>query len=164
MAGGNLKWNEQAILTLSSSIAALVNNGGGLANATANLDVRTGGNAAEMYSANFELTVQWATVTNIVSGTLVGELYLVPCLDGGGTNFGTVDIANASTDYIQPTCYVGPFVNTLHAPATGTNYIIPLLGIDLQPLLYRPYIINRSGQTWTANATLKVVSAMGQYT
>lgn len=161
---GNIFWNEQAIVTLTSSLGALVNNGGGVANGTANLDVRTGGNAAEMFTAAFELTVQWSTVTNITSGTVVGDLYLVPALDG--TNFEQVQIGNASTDYIASNYRVGSFVNAIPSGtlATATNYLYAILNVDLQPLLYKPYIINRSGQTFTANATLKVVAAKAQYT
>ena len=159
---GNIFYNEAAIITLTSSLGALIASGGGVANGTANLDCRTGGNAAEMFGAAFELTVQWGTVTNIVSGTVVGDLYLVPALDG--TNFEQVDIANASTDYISGTYRAGSFVNSLHNPAINTNYLYAIPFFDLAPLLYKPYIINRSGQTYTANATLKCVAWKGQYT
>lgn len=161
---GNIFWKEQAIVTLTSSLAALVQNGGGAANGTANLDVRSAGNAAEMFSAAFELTVQWATVTSITSGTIVGDLYLVPALDG--TNFAQIQIANASTDYISQQHYVGSFINAIPSGtlATGTNYRFDVMNVDLQPLLYTPYIINRSGQTYTVNGTLKVVATQAQYT
>lgn len=158
---GNIFWKEQAIVTLTSALAALVNGGGGVANGTANLDCRSAGNAAEMFTAAFELTVQWATVTGIVSGTVVGELYLVPALDG--SNFPDVLIANASTDYISPQHFVGQFVATT-TPTANTNIRTDIANVDLQPLLYKPYIINRSGQTFTANATLKAVAAQVQYT
>jgi hypothetical protein len=158
---GNIFWKEQAIVTLTSGLAALVQNGGGVANGTANLDCRTGGNAAEMFTAVFEITVQWATVTNIVTGTILGDLYLVPSPDG--TNFETVTIANSSTDYISINHRVGSFVSS-NAPTANTNYLYGIVNVDLQPLLYKPYIINRSGQTYTANATLKVVAAEAQYT
>ncbi len=159
---GNITLKEVSIITLSSAIAALVQNGGGLANATANLDCRSGGNAVEVFDAAFELIVQWSTVTSIVSGTIVGDLYLVPALDG--TKFPLVDIANASTDYISANQRVGSFINPLHNPATGTDYRFVIQGVQLQALLYRPYIINRSGQTFTANATLKCVPEYAQYT
>jgi hypothetical protein len=161
---GNIFWKEQAIVTLTSALGALVNNGGGVANGTANLDCRTAGNAAEMFTSAFELTVQWGTVTSITSGTIVGDLYLVPAPDG--TNFEQVQIANASTDFITSNYRVGSFVNAIPSGtiATGTNYLFGIVNVDLQPLLYKPYIINRSGQTYTANATLKVVAAQVQYT
>lgn len=160
MAGGNIFWKEQPIVTLTSALAALVNNGGGAANASANLDVRSAGNAAEMLSAIFELRVQWATVTGIAAGTIVGDLYLVPALDG--TNFADVNIANASTDYIASNYRVGSFVSPL-APAASTPYRFATAAVDLFPALFKPYIINRSGQTFAVNGTLKVVAAEAQY-
>jgi hypothetical protein len=93
---------------------------------------------------------------------VVADLYLVPALDG--TNFADVDIANASTDYISPAHYVGSFVNDLHNPVINTSYRFGVTNVDLQPLLYKPYLINRSGQTFNANAVLKVVAAQTQYT
>lgn len=160
---GNIFWNELAIITLTTAGGALVQNGGGVANGTANLDVRTGGNAAECFTAAFELSgLQWGTVTGIVSGTIVADLYLVPSPDG--TNFVDVDIANASTDYISSNHRVGSFINDLHNPAINTSYRFGVVDVDLQPLLYKPYLINRSGQTFTANWTLKVVPAKAQYT
>lgn len=158
---GNIFWNEQAIVTLTAALAALVNGGGGVANGTANQDGRTGGNCAEMFTAAYQLTVQWATVTGIAAGTNVGDLYLVPALDG--SNFPDVNIANASTDYISVNHRVGSFLAT-QAPSANTNVLLDIVNVDLQPLLYKPYIINRSGQTYTANATLKVLASKAQYT
>ena len=159
---GNILWKEQGIVTLTTALGALIQNGGGIANATANLDCRTAGNAADMFTAGFELSVlQWSTITGIVAGTIVGDLYLVPSLDG--TNVATVNIANAATDYISSNFRVGSFICPLTAVAS-TSYRFAILNVDLQPFLYTPYIINRSGQTFTANAVLKVVAAEDQYT
>jgi len=157
------KWAEQAAVTLTTALAALVSNGGGVANASANLDCRAGGNAEEMFCAIFELSaLQWGTtpLTNVVSGTVVAELFLVPAVDG--TYFADVDIANASTDFISPQHYVGSFINDLHNPVYNTSYRFATQAIDLYPLLYKPYLINRSGYTYNANAVLKAVAAKSQ--
>lgn len=159
---GDIKQKEQAIVTLTSSLGALINNGGGVANGTANLDCRSGGNAAQLFAGDFELTCRWGTVTGIVSGTTVADLYLVPAEDG--TNFAQTDIANATTDYLQPFHYAGSFSNALHNPSTATDYIFTLSVENLKPRLYKAYLINRSGQTYTANATLKFVGDLAQYT
>jgi|SRR5208282_596021 len=159
---GNIFWKEQSIVTLTSAGAALVNNGGGIANATANLDVRSAGNAAEMFTAGFELSaLQWTTITGVVAGTVVAELYLLPVLDG--TNAPSISIANASTDYIPYNHLVGRFIMSFQA-VTVTNYRFAAVNVDLQPFLYTPYLINRSGQTFGANWTLKAVAAESQYT
>jgi len=160
---GNIFWKEQSIVILTSAGGALVNNGGGIANATASLDCRTGGNAAENFTAGFELSaLQWGTITGIAAGTIVAELYLVPTLDG--TNAPNVTIANASTDYISYNHLVGRFTNAVVTPVINTSYRLDVVNVDLQPFLYVPYLINRSGQTFTANWTLKFVSAQVQYT
>jgi len=96
----------------------------------------------------------------VVSGTPVADLFLVPAVDG--TNFADVDIANASTDYISPQHYVGSFINDLHNPAINTSYRFATQAIDLFPLLYKPYLINRSPYTYNSNAVLKAVSAKTQ--
>jgi len=156
----NIFWNEQAILTLTSAGGALVQNGGGIANGTASLDVRTGGNAAENFTAGFELSVlQWATITNITIGTVIADLFLVPVLDG--TNAPSVTITNASTDFIAPNYRVGSFISGV-IPVANTSIRSAVINVDLQPFLYTPYLINRSGQTFTANWVLKFVSAKVQ--
>ncbi len=158
---GSILWKETAVITLTSTLAALVQNGGGIANGTANLDVRAAGNAAGCFSAVFQILVQWVTVTGIVAGTNVGDFYLLPSLDG--TNYPDVSVANSSTDYISPNHYVGSFI-AASSPITNTNLLLVTPQIDLLPLIYKPYIINRSGQTMTANAVVKVVPASAQYT
>src|SRR5271157_711265 len=159
---GNIFWKEQAIVTLANANGTACVNGGGASASTANLDNRSGGNGNENFTAGFELSaLQWSTITGIVAGTVVGELYLVPTLDG--TNIATVSIANASTDYIPYNHLVGRFIIPLTAVAS-TSYRFDVVNVDLQPFLYTAYIINRSGQTYSANWSLKFVSAQAQYT
>jgi len=156
---GNIFAKERAIVTLTSTGASLTTGTAGAANGTADLDARTGGNAPDDLRAQFELTCQWVTVTGLVANTVIGELYLVPALDG--TNFPDLD---TSGGVLPMSTYVGSFVAT-KAPTSNTNmrFISPV--VDLMPVLYRPYLKNPTGtQTISANWTLKVVSAQAQYT
>lgn len=155
---GDLRAKERAIVTLTSTGSSLTQSSAG--SAATDLDVRASGNAADDLQARFELTCQWATITGIVAGTIVAELYLVPKLDG--TNLPDID-TTAGASVLPGSTYVGSFVAT-KAPTANTNarFVTPLL--DIFPVLYTAYIVNRSGQTITANWTLKAVSAAGQYT
>ena len=155
---GNLTAKERAGVTLTSSGASLTSGSAG--SAATDLDVRAAGNAADDLQARFELTAQWATITGIVAGTIVAELYLVPKLDG--TNLPDI-VTTAGASVLPGSTYVGAFVAT-GTPTAATNARFVTGLVDLFPLLYTPYIINRAGQTMTANWTLKTVSAQGQYT
>ena len=157
---GNLLLKE-----LASTGSTITSSGGSTSNGNAtsagagSLDLRSGGttNAVEALCGYFELTAQWATVTSIAQGTIVADLFLVPSIDG--TNYATVD-----TTYISPNLRFGQFVNALASPSTSTNYRFATGVGDLFPTLYTPYIINRSGQTISANWTLKFYFAIAQYT
>lgn len=151
-------WDERAAVTLTSSGSSLTNGSAG--SAGTDLDVRTTAseNAKGDITAAFQLTAQWATVTGIVAGTIVGLLYLVPKVDG--TNAQQID-TTAGSSYIPGTCLVGPLV-AAKAPSTNTDTYFVTLNVDLQPLLYTAYLLNKSGQTISANWTLKVVSAQMQ--
>jgi hypothetical protein len=155
---GNLFAKERAIVTLTSTGASLTNGSAGAA-ATADLDARAAGNAPDDLQCRLELTCQWATITSIVKDTLAAELYLIPKVDG--TNLPTVD-TTAGSSALPYITFAGPFVCT-KAPTANTDmkFVSPI--IDLFPELYTAYILNRSGQTISANWTLKVVSAQAQY-
>lgn len=157
---GSIKAQERAIITLSSGIASLTNNSAGIANGTADVDLRSSGNFPDDLQIIFEWIVQWATVTGIAANTVVGDLYLVPSLDG--TNFPDIDTTSGSSA-LPLAAYAGSFVAT-KAPTANTNARFTTAPVTLMPLLYRPYILNKSGQTTTANSTLKGVGAQGQYT
>ena len=157
---GDIRAKESAIVTLTSAGASLTTGSAGAANGTADFDARSAGNAADDLRAQFELTCQWGTVTGITANTVVAELYLVPALDG--TNFPDIDTTSGSSVLPMAT-YVGPFVAT-KAPTASANARFVSPAVDLLPVLYRPYIKNTSGQTISANWTLKAVSAQAQYT
>lgn len=155
---GDLRAKERAIVTLTSTGASLTTGSAG--SAGTDFDARAAGNAADDLQARFQLTCQWATITSIVAGTIAAELYLVPKLDG--TNAPDVD-ATAGASVLPGSTYVGAFVCT-KAPVANTNMIFVAAALDILPLLYTAYIIGRAGQTISANWSLKVVSAQGQYT
>lgn len=155
---GDLASKTGASVTLTSSGSSLSSGSG--AAASVDFDCRTAGNFANDFQVVFELVGQWSTITNIVAGTIATEIYMVASLDG--TNFPDVDLT-ASSSRAQYNAYVGIF-EFPKAPTASTNLRFISTSVDLMPLLYRVYIINRSGQTMSAAWTLKAVSARGQYT
>lgn len=155
---GDLRAKERSIVTLTSTGASMSN--GSAAAAGTELDCRAGGNADNDLVAQFVLTCQWSTITGITAGTTVAELYLVPKLDG--TNLPDVDLTSGSSRLPSGTM-VATFDAT-KAPSASTNARFVTAPVDLLPLLYTAYPLNRSGQTIAANWTLAVVSAQGQYT
>jgi hypothetical protein len=161
MAGGNIFWKERAIVTLTSSGASLTNNSG--AAVGTNLDVRAAGNAAGDKSAIFELTCQWGTVTGIAAGTKIADLYLVPLMDA--TNLSNQIDLSSGASYIPFSCRVGGFFAAkIPTASTDTKFVTNALdSIPLLPLLYTAHLINTSGQTWSANWTLKSITAQDQY-
>lgn len=155
---GNILSKEQPIITLTSIGSSLTSGSAGVASTA--LDCRAAGNAADFFMALFSLTAQFATVTNIAAGTTIADLYLVPAIDG--TNFPDID-TTAGTSYIPFTMRAGTFVAP-KAPAASTNALLQSGVVELMPVLYNAYIINRSGQTMSANWTLKALAAAAQYT
>jgi hypothetical protein len=106
-----------------------------------------------------ELVCQWATVTNIVANMIVFDVFMVPALDG--TNFADVDLTG-SASVIPISFRVGAFV--IHkAPSSSTNVRLATAPFSLFPGLYKPHLLNRSGQTMASGATLKIASAQDQY-
>lgn len=157
---GDIRQKERAIVTLTSSGASLSTGSAGIANGTANFDARSGGNFEDDFAAQFELICQWATITGITAGTIVADLYLLPRLDG--TNAPDID-TTSGTSRLPFNAYVGSFEAT-KAPTANTDARFITAPIAFNPLLFLPYIINRSGQTISANWTLKAVGVQGQYT
>lgn len=157
---GNIAAKERTITTLTTTGASIATGSAALANGTADFDARAAGNAADDFQAQFEFVCQWATITSIVAGTIAAELYLVPILDG--TNLPDVDLT-AGSSRLPFAAFVGVF-DCVKAPTANTNmrFVSPV--VTFNPLLFRPYILNRSGQTMTANWSLKAVSAQAQYT
>ena len=162
---GSIFYKERPIITLQdrTNTAALAN-GSGLAAATADLDVRSTGNAPDDMYAMFELLCRWATITGIVFGSSAAELYLVPLLDG--VNLPNVDLT-VGASHMSPTSFVGTFIAAA-APLANTDMRFSLGPVALSPVLYRAYIINRSGQTVTTTSgtswQLRTVTYQAQYT
>lgn len=154
---GNILLKEQALLTLTSAGLSLTS---GSAGAAGTLDCRSGGNAADMFAALFALTAQWSTVTGIVAGASVADLYLVPALDG--STYPDIDVT-AGASYIPFPMLAGSFVSA-KLPTATTNTVFQSAMVDLMPTVYAVYIINRSGQTMLANWSLKALAAAAQYT
>lgn len=149
---GNIQAKEVAAITLEG-------NGGNLSTATeveandTTLDCRTSGNAEGAMYANFELNAGFGSSPTV--GTVV-ELYLVPALDG--TNYAEVDATN---HLLQPQCYAGAFV-ILKSQTAAQRLVI--LGVPVQPCLYKAYVLNKSGQTMSSTWTLKAIVSYAKYT
>ncbi len=154
---GNIFAKERSIITLSTTLSSMTN--GSATSAGTTLDCRSAGNSAEDFLARFELVCQWATITGIVAGTIVADLYLVPALDG--TNYPDLD-TTAGSSRLPLSCYAGSF-EAQKAPTANTNmrFVSPV--VDLEPVLYAAYVLNKSGQTISANASLKGISVQAQY-
>jgi hypothetical protein len=157
---GNILYKEQSIVTLTTSGASLTTGSAGVANGTADLDCRVGGNAVDLFAAAFTLQAQCTTITGIAAKTIFADLYLVPLIDG--TNLPDIDLTSG-TSYLPGVTKVGTFEAT-KAMVSNTNMLFQSQAVSLLPLLYRPYILNRCGQTISVNWTLKVVAAGAQYT
>lgn len=156
---GTIRLQEGAIQTITSTGASASTGSAVLAGT---LDTRSsaGSATADMFAALFSLTAQFATVTNIAAGTTIADLYLVPAIDG--TNFPDID-TTAGASYIPYTMRVGSFVAS-KAPTAATNALFQSNPVELMPTLYNVYILNRSGQSLSANWTLKALAAAAQYT
>jgi hypothetical protein len=80
------------------------------------------------------------------------DLYLVPKLDG-------TNAAASGTAVYQPEHFAGTFVT----PTTGTAVRrMTIQGVSVGPYLYTAYIHNKSGQTLSANWTLKAFPELVQ--
>ena len=158
---GDIKTKERSAVTLTSSGASLTT--GSAAAAGTDLDARAAGGSGNVDGdllCRFELVCQWATITGITAGTAVAELYLVPKLDG--TNLPDLDLT-AGTSRLPATTFVSVF-EAVKAPTANTDMRFVSGLIDLFPGLYTAHVRNFSGQTISANWTLKVVAARAQYT
>jgi hypothetical protein len=156
---GNLALKTGTTTTITSSGGSTTT---GTATSAGTIDIRSGGtaNLVEMIEAYFELTCQWGTTTGITAGTVIADLYLVPAIDG--TNYATVDTTSGSS-YISSNFRLGSFVSP-KALSTSTDYKFATPVGPLFCTIYTVYILNRSGQTISANWTLKVLADQGQYT
>src|SRR5438445_519777 len=151
---GDIFLKEVTIFTLESSGSSLTS-GTGIA-ATNNFDARSSCSAGVIQNieAIFELVCQWSTVTGIVAGIVACELYIIPSIDG--TNFSDVDLTSGAS-FISYPAYVGNFICS-KAPTASTNMRFHSSSVRIRPLLYKPYILNRSGQTIASTWTLKLIT------
>lgn len=157
---GDLRAKERSIVTLTTTGSSLTSGTAGLANQTADFDARSSGNFPDDLQAQFEMVCQWATITGITAGTVVAELYLLPILDG--TNAPDVDTTGGSSRL--PFSAFAAVFEAAKAPAANTNMRFVSGNVPFNPALLRPYILNKSGQTISANWSLKAVGVQGQYT
>lgn len=156
---GDIFAKEGSAVTITSTGASTSS---GTAASAGDIDLRAAGtaNLIEAFEGQFELTAQWATITGITGGVSIADLFLVPKLDG--TNAADVD-TTATTSRAPLGAYADTFV-CAKAPTANTNMRFITGIVKLFPMLYTVYIINRSGQTISANWALKVVAARAQYT
>lgn len=162
---GDIFYKERTIVTVQDRTnTTTFANGTGLLAATANMDVRSGGNFADDFAALFWLTCRWATITGITKGTVIAELYLVPTPDG--TTIPDVDLT-AGTSAISPTSFGGLFIAS-KAPTANTDALFNSGVVPVFPVLYKAYLINRSGQSVTVTSgtswQLQAISVREQYT
>lgn len=155
---GNILGKDTSIITLTSSGSSLTNLSGG--SAGTDLDMRTSGNAAGYLRGRFELTCQWGTVTGITVNKVIAELYVLPKLDG--TNLPQIDTTAGSSAF-PPQCWFGNFTAT-KAPTASTDTKFVTREWDMPQELTTIYIRNVSGQTMSANWTLKFLGSHEQYT
>lgn len=156
---GDLRAKERAIVTLTTTGASLTTGSAGLGNGTADFDARSTGNAPDDLQCHFELVCQWATIPAALA--IPADLYLIPVLDG--TNVPNVNTTSGSS-VLPYTAYVGSFNQCVVAPTANTNMRFVTALLTIAPRLYKAYILNQSGQTISANWSLKVVSDQAQYT
>jgi len=157
---GDIRSKERSIVTLTTTGSSITNGSAGVANATADFDARSSGNFPDDLVAQFELVCQWATITGIAAGTQVAELYLLPIPDG--TNAPDIDTTSGSSRL--PWASLAAVFEATKAPSSNTNMRFVSAPVSFNPLLLRPYVLNRSGQTMSANWSLKAVGVQGQYT
>lgn len=157
---GDIRSKERSIVTLTTTGSSITNGSAGVANATADFDARSSGNFPDDLVAQFELVCQWATITGIAAGTQVAELYLLPIPDG--TNAPDIDTTSGSSRL--PWASLASVFEATKAPTSNTNMRFVSAPVSFNPLLLRPYVLNRSGQTMSSNWSLKAVGVQGQYT
>jgi len=151
----DIRAKERAIQTLTSTGASLTNGSGGSAG---DIDLRTSGGYEGDFEVQFELICQWATITSITNNTIVAELYLVPKMDG--TNAPDVDTTSGASNF--PQSAFGEWLVACKAPTANTDMRFTTKKFPVAPRLYTVYLKNRSGQTITANWTLKAIGDQGK--
>lgn len=155
---GDIFLKEQTPVILTTTGASIATGVAAAAGSAINMKAGGTANLIENMRAFGELLVQWGTITGIVKDTIIGELYLVPSLDG--TNFPDLDIATGAIPY---TYLIGSFI-AAKAPTAAANARFACKPFDLFPTVYQPYLKNISGQTMTVNWQVSIAAARAQYT
>lgn len=157
---GDLRAKERALITLTTTGASLTTGSAGVANGTADFDARSTGNVPDDLQAQFELTCQWASVAGIAAGAVVAEIYLLPILDG--TNAPDIDLTPGSSRI--PYAALAAILEATKTPTAATNARFISGNVPFNPVLMRPYLVNRAVTTMSSGWSLKVISVQGQYT
>ena len=145
----------RSIVTLTTTGASLTGNSAG--SAGTDMDFRAAGNFAGDWQVQFELVCQWATVTGISANGLIGLIYLVPKMDG--TNAPDIDTTAGAS--VLPQAALAATITAAKAPTANTDMRFISAVAEVPPRLYTAYLLNRSGQTISANWSLKAIGDQG---
>lgn len=141
---------EQAAVTLHTAGGTTANNVQQAASTV--LNCTAGGNAAEMFFADFELNTGFGSAPAV--GAVI-NLYLIPSIDG--TNYADYDATNHN---MPPACFVGAFI--VNKAATASQRM-PITNVPLRPLKYTVVVDNQSAQTMSTAWVLTAVASQDQY-
>ena len=147
---GQIFEKEIAAVTLESSGSSQSNNTQVAASTV--LDNTSGGNGSQSQLFDFELNGGFGSSPSV--GARI-DLYAVPAIDG--TNYADVDTTNHN---MPSNCFVGSFY--VVKSQTGAQRLV-IEGVTLDPLKYKLYIDNQSGQTLSSTWALKVTPSQMQY-
>lgn len=135
----------------AGTVQTLANaNGASTTNNSANAAGTDLDNTTELaHTYSFELNGGFGS--SVTAGEDI-DLYLVPKLDG-------TNAADAGSAVYQPSHFAGTFIT----PTTGTAARrMTIEGVTVGPYKYTAYLHNKSGQTLSANWTLKAFPELGQ--
>ena len=133
MAGDIKEKAGTATTLVSSGAGTIASAAASIANATGNLL----NSANDDNRVNFRLTCACASAP--AQGAVV-SLYLAPLTDGS-----TADDVDASTPYFPASMFAGNFF--WPAASAATTQHMSILGVDIEPIDYVPYLVNSLGQT-----------------
>lgn len=158
---GDLKGKSGTSLTLTTTGASLTSGSAGAAGSA--VSFKSGGTTelADMLSAVFELTCQWGTVTGILAGVVIADVYFVPRNEADSADC-QID-TSAGTSYIPSQYRVGQLA-AAKQPTASTDAVFKTDKFDSPQQKGTFYVLNRSGQTIAANWGAVVAPADGQYT
>lgn len=145
--------------TLASSMAIVST--GSAVSTTLNADFSSSGALNGNTRAFFELTGSFNVTTGLAKGVRVCEIYMVPSVDG--TNFPDVDLTSGAS--VLPYESMTATMTFTKAPTVSTNVrFTSSKWENIVPLVYKPYILNKSGVSINSSFVLKIAVAQDQYT